>query len=97
MKNEFWMTTIEIDDVELDPVKVYYESSPPEPDVNWAGGLEILSVIYQDEDVMPKMSEKEIDALHDRLSDQLSWNAQDDGYGDWLYDCRRDDMLTGDR
>ena len=20
----------------------------------------------------------------------------DDGYGDWLHDCRRDDMLTGD-
>ena len=41
-----FLTSVEVDDVEY-AVEVHYDSSGPEPDVNWAGGVEIESVIHR--------------------------------------------------
>lgn len=90
---DYWETTIEVDEVELDPVQVYYEASEPEPDVNWGGDLDVLSVIHKGVDVMPLLSVAELDRLRDDLGDHLNDLGSDDGYGDYLYDRMKDDRL----
>ena len=39
-----WPTEIEIQGLEYEVI-VYYENSPPEPDVGWAGDLTITDVV----------------------------------------------------
>ena len=86
----YWDTTCEVQEVELDPVRVFYESSPPEPDVNWGGDLEITGVEYQGREVGILMSVAEQRALLDSLNDYLNGLGEDDGYGDYLYDQMKD-------
>lgn len=88
--DDSWVTYVEVDEVELAPCTVNYESSPAEPDVNWGGDLDVLSVIHNGVDVYPKMSARERDHLLERLSDHLA-DSYDDGYGDHLYDLRKDE------
>lgn len=94
--DDSWVTFVEVDEVELDPCTVNFEASEPERDVGWAGTMEILSVIHKgregEVDVYPLMSARERDCLLDRLGDHLL-DSDDDGYGDYLYDLRKDYAL----
>ncbi len=78
-----------IDGVEQD-VCVYWESSNPEPDVDWAGGL-VINAYYEDgSDASADMSLAELADLLERVERDLG-EYDDDGYGDYLYDQRKDD------
>ena len=80
-----------IDGVERD-VLVCWENSPPEPDVNWAGGLIIDCVVCDGDFVTEELSEAETAVLLDRAERELGEGEDDDdGYGDYLYDQRKDD------
>tara|TARA_R110000796_G_scaffold204898_1_gene320944 strand:- start:64 stop:324 length:261 start_codon:yes stop_codon:yes gene_type:complete len=62
-----WATFCEVDEVELD-VMIFYNTSPAEREVNWAGGLDITGVYFEDEGCMlESMSPEEIDALEERV------------------------------
>jgi len=91
--DDTWVTFVEVDEVELDPCTVNFEASEPEPDVNWGGDLQVLSVIHNGLDVYPQMSDRERDYLLDRLGDHLIDMADDSGYGDYLHDLRKDYAL----
>jgi hypothetical protein len=91
--DDSWVTFVEVGEQELDPCTVNFESSPAEPDVNWGGDLEVLSVIHNGLDVYPQMSARERDYLLDRLGDHLIDMADDSGYGDYLHDLRKDYAL----
>ena len=45
-------------------------------------------------DITDYLTEAQLYHLGSQILDSLP--GEDDGYGDWLHDCRRDDMLTGD-
>jgi hypothetical protein len=90
--DDSWITFVEVDEQELDPCTVNFEASEPEPDVNWGGDLQVLSVIHNGLDVYPQMSARERDYLLDRLGDHLR-DGYDDGYADYLYDLRKDYAL----
>ena len=79
---------------EVDSVLVAYDTWPAEYDTNTAAGLEVVSVVEEDECILHLMSEDEIEELEQRLINDLS--CEDDGYGDYLYDRMKDDRLTGD-
>ena len=80
-------TTVEIDGFEHD-VAVFWESSPPEPDVNWPGGLEITAVFHEDNGcLMDELSDEQITALESEAEGEP---VDDDGYGDYLYDQEKD-------
>ena len=64
-----WDTYCEIGGHEQD-VCVHYDTSPAEPDVGWAGGLDITGVYLEGQgDQIPNMSEDEIDQLELRVND----------------------------
>jgi hypothetical protein len=72
------------DEWETGPAYVNIETSPPEPDVNWAGGLEILSVFEKAHpltDLLPQLSATEQDRIFDEVSSIL--NAEGEDYGDY--------------
>ena len=70
----------EVGEIELNPVKIWYDLSPAEPDVNWGGDLEITSVEYQGKDVLPDMSAAEVDAVLQQVSEFLTSYEED-----WRY------------
>ena len=74
---DYWITYVELGDVEIDDVKVYYDSSPPEPDVNWAGGLDIESVMQGDVDIFGLLTANEVDNLEMRLTEYLNAYGED--------------------
>ena len=61
-------TYVEVDGEELE-VTVEYEVSPAEPDVTFAGSLDICAVMHGKEDVFEKISSEEMDALAERVSE----------------------------
>ncbi len=72
-----YATQVEINDVEQD-VMVIYSECAPEPDVGFAGGVEIEGVYFEDQGcVMSEMSEDQLDALALEIGDynQSSWEA----------------------
>ncbi len=72
------------DEWETGPAWVNIETSPPEPDVNWAGGLEILSVFeikHPLTDLLPQLSATEQDRIFDEVSAIL--NESEEDYGDY--------------
>ena len=80
MKNKLgdsWFTYVELDGEELD-VEVNYDASPAEPDVNWPGGLDIESVIYQGKDIFGKLTKEEVDNLLERTSEYLNTYGSED-------------------
>lgn len=87
-------TTIEIDGCEMD-VAVFYHYQPEEPDVNVGAAVEIESVIFEDQgDVSDQMTDRQIEELAEHI---LTSQVEDrDDYGDWRYQQRKDDRLTGD-
>ena len=72
-----WTTYVEIDDIEYHPCVVNYDASQAEPDNNWAGGLDIESVMYKGEDLWGRMSPEAVEDLIQRTTDQLNEMAED--------------------
>ncbi len=87
-----FFTSVEIDDVEY-AVEVHYDSSGPEPDVNWAGGVEIESVIHRssDLDLTDKLSEAQLDAIAQEIVEHESDAIY--AHADHLYDLRKEEGL----
>ena len=51
-------------------VCVHYDTSPAEPDVNWAGGLDITAVYLEDQGcVMDDMTDEEFEQLEMRVNE----------------------------
>lgn len=74
-------------------VLVEVDISPPEPDVNWAGGLDICSVWFEDQGCqLDRMSEEEIANLQERIEGDLSDKAEAEYYdrADHAYEQRKD-------
>ena len=80
MSAHYWMTYVEVNDEELDPCKVYYDSSPAEPDVGWAGGLDIELVEYEGIDITGKISSEEMDSLQQRTDEYLTSMQKENRY-----------------
>ena len=53
-----WETYCEIGEVEH-TVVVYYDTYPAEPDVGWAGGLDINGIYLDGKDVSARLSDSE--------------------------------------
>lgn len=69
---------------ETGPATVNIEVSRAEPDVNWPGGLEILSVFEIDNptvDLLPNLSPLEQGRIFDEVSAIL--NESEEDYGDY--------------
>ena len=88
MSEQKFITSITVRGVDYDDVVVMYETSPPEPDVNWAGGCDINAVCFGDRDLLDDMTSREVDELVDHIS--TSYSDPSDGYGDYLYEQRKD-------
>jgi len=85
---DYWETWVTVGEIELGGCRVFFDSSPPEPDVNFGGDLEVTSLEWRGRDVYHDMSPAEEEALLVRLEEHLS--GEDDGYSDYLYEQRRD-------
>ena len=84
-------THVTIDDNEFE-VAVFYDYQPEESDTNTAAGIEITSVFYEDEGcIMDQVSDDELESLGQRIIECLY--GDDDGYGDYLYEQRKDERL----
>ena len=80
MSDYYWMTYVEVNDEELEPCKVYYDLSPAEPNVGWAGGLDIELVEHKGIDITGKISSKEMNSLLQRTDDYVISMEQDNRY-----------------
>jgi hypothetical protein len=87
MSEQKFITSISVKGVDYDDVEVLYETSPAEPDVNWPGGCDVYAVYYGKVDLLPEMTSREVDELVDHISTSYD---PDDGYGDYLYERRKD-------
>jgi len=75
-----------------DDVTVRYEIEPPEPDVNWPGGVTINYIKAPDgRDLMTVMTGYEVSELEERLLEDAHDGADD--YGDYLYQLRKDEGM----
>ena len=45
-------------------------------------------------DITDHLNDNQLEQIAGQILDGL--DGPDDGYGDWLHDCRKDDKLTGD-
>ena len=96
MKKNQHETWAEVQGVECDVI-CSYDSSPPEPDVNWGGDFTLTEVsLKTGGSVIDEMTDQEIEDLTERVENDLNDLGSDDGYGDYLYDRMVDDKLTGD-
>ena len=77
---DYWITFVEIGEVEYDGCRVDFDSSPPEPDVNFGGDLEITSVEFKGKDLLDKMSKAELDNLLERTDEYLCSYHTDERY-----------------
>ena len=80
--DQYLDTYLELEGVENE-VRVHYESSPDEPDVNYFGGVEINSVILMGWDVLWLMNEAERDALYQRVYEYENDRWDPSNYGDF--------------
>ncbi len=87
-----FFTSVEIDDVEY-AVEVHYDSSGPEPDVNWAGGVEIETVIHRtsDLDLTDRLSSAQLDAIAQEIVEHESDAIY--AHADHLHDLRKEEGL----
>jgi len=75
-----YITYVEVCGVEFNDAHVWVDSSPAEPDVNWHGSFEITCVERNGEDIMPLMTDAEIDSMTERLYQQACDDAEDHRY-----------------
>ena len=81
-------TYVEIGGTEYE-VSCFYDYQPEEADTNTAAGLEITSAYFEDKGcLLDKLSDDERERLEHRVLEAIL--PDDDGYGDWLYDQRKD-------
>jgi hypothetical protein len=72
-------TYCEINGVECD-VKVTWESSPEEKDVNWSGSFEVNGVWFEDQgNLINKMTTDELESLEQRMLEE-NYPDPDDQY-----------------
>ena len=89
-------TYCEVDEQELD-VRVEYDSSPPEPGVNWGGDFEIVGVFpfmagkAVKTDMQGVMSDAELAWLAEHVQELLDGMNDPDVKADYLHDLRRDE------
>lgn len=88
MSEQTMITSCQAKGEDFDDVVVNYEIERPEPDVNFAGGVVINQVVFEGRDILDAMTEREVNELSDSILCNLP--GEDDGYGDWLYEQRRD-------
>ena len=72
-------TFCEINGIEHDVLVSYY-TSPAEPDVNWAGDLEIQGVYLAGEDVMDNMTDAELTQLVLRVNEEENERTDPSNY-----------------
>jgi hypothetical protein len=90
MSSGQWVTWCEVLGAEVDVI-VTYDASPPEADVNWPGDLDLTEVsLTTGGSVINEMTEPEFEALQERVDEYLNSLGEDDGYGDYLYDQKKD-------
>ena len=78
-----WNTYCEVEGYEQD-VCVHYDTSPAEPDVGSAGGLDITAVVFEAEGcVMSRLSDDELEQLELRVNEHE--NDRTDPYNDPRY------------
>ena len=75
-----YITYVEICGVEFNDAHVWVDSSPAEEDVNWHGSFEITAVERNGEDIMPLLTDEEIESMTQRLYEQECEAAQDERY-----------------
>lgn len=85
-----YIDTPEFDDVE---VTVEYDLEPAEPDVGYAGGITITSVVNKStgDEVVDSLPQAVLDRLAQEAEEDASGQADD--YGDYMYDRMRDERL----
>ena len=78
--SDYMDTYVEVCGVEFDPCRVYFDASPAEPDVNYPGGLEIVSIEYEGKDITAQVEGAELDSLAERIEEYLNACAEDERY-----------------
>lgn len=68
---------VSIGDIEYEPVRVFFDTSEPEPDVNWHGDFNINSVMYKDQELIGRISKDELVNLEERLTEELNASYED--------------------
>jgi len=64
-------TYLSLGDEDFNSVIVRFEVERPEPDVGFAGGIIVNSVMLGDKDLMVEMSERDLSELETRLTEEL--------------------------
>ena len=72
-------------------VRVFYDISPPEPDVNWPGDLEIYAVVIEDDNIIDEISDEWLDLIKDQIAAEERADYYD--RGDYLYDRMKDERM----
>ena len=80
--DQYLDTYLELEGVEND-VRVHYESSPDEPENNFYGGVEIISVMLKGWDVLGLMNEAERDDLYQRVTEYENDRWDPSNWGDF--------------
>ena len=75
------------------PINISWEATPPEPDVNWPGSLEITSVLFGKVELIDYLSDHDIEEMQREVQEHLDGMNDPDDYGDYLYDLRKDERL----
>ena len=70
-------TYASVGDRDYDNVTVWFDSSPPEPDVGWPGGFDLERVMLGDRDLMGEMTDRELDDLSMRIQEDLNSYMED--------------------
>jgi len=70
-------TYVSVGDMEYNDVTVWFDSSPPEPDVGWPGGFDLERVMLGDRDLMGEMTDRELDDLSMRVQEDLNAYMED--------------------
>jgi len=75
------------------PIILSWEATPPEPDVNWPGSLEITSVLFGRAELIDYLSDQDIEEMQREVQEHLDSTNDPDALGDYLYDLRKDEGL----
>lgn len=79
-RDNYWITYVEVNNEELYPCEVWFDSSPPEPDIGFGGAFEIECVEHKGKDITSQVSADEMESLAQRTIDHLNACAEDSRY-----------------
>ena len=92
---KYTTTVYDEHDNEYDNVDVLYDVCEAEPDVGFAGGIEIYAIQYEDQGcIMDKLTERALDDLADEIGEYLRGYYEDEA--DYRYEQWRDRQLERD-